>query len=641
MPKSLQRKLKIIQPEKMLKSAKNNTNQKEDLSIPIAKAQIKTRETRPGSKAINLRKITLSKITNTHNKKLEVKEKKKADKITIKKDIQKIRLFNKRVSKNGKSKKPMGKAIKAAAQKTLHNKLPRLFSAQKKLSVKARKAAVSMPTDEKLKGILDVFQPAAASEKRIEVPAETNKKTTENINITVDDNRPRIIPNNVKYIQSSHAKKLFVELPEDKKFWLLDGRKISNLNELRNELEIMSESIFVHHVNDYRNDFSTWVKDVFDEKELAEIILPIRNRKDLIFALDRWIGCITRNTGSSSKDSKVDSGKLMAEAKPENIRIDEISPGKPAIEKNTEVTVPGMKDSTVSQSVFCHENKLVSIKDLLSKKKEELLAAKPITSDVEGTTRNATLILEIKQEKIPDKENLAGLENPAKPGQAISAAAGEPAEQKEPITLPPLPQVSRAEMTAADMIRRDKFVLKGKKIEPDHAFLSTVRKSLGIVSVEDSDLSKDRHESVNGDYFTFSKRSASELSSAKTLEKTKPENSTFSSLEKQRLTDTIFLLTEEISSLKSQLEAYDEKLRMDMILHKLDQHDSLIKEEDRKRIKALAKMKELEEEEIGLKLKRARIKEMENQVFQREEDIREQESLIRKKKSLLDNETSH
>jgi hypothetical protein len=66
--------------------------------------------------------------------------------------------------------------------------------------------------------------------------------------------------------------------PEDKEFVLVDGRKIRDVKELAFALGEMGDNIFWHHVNDARNDFVSWINDVFDDKELAESLKNARDR---------------------------------------------------------------------------------------------------------------------------------------------------------------------------------------------------------------------------------------------------------------------------------------------------------------------------------------------------------------------------
>ena len=73
-------------------------------------------------------------------------------------------------------------------------------------------------------------------------------------------------------------KKILGEAPEEHHFVVADGRKLKNIIELADALETMSEEIFRHHVNEAKNDFSAWVKDVFYDHSLAEDILRAKNR---------------------------------------------------------------------------------------------------------------------------------------------------------------------------------------------------------------------------------------------------------------------------------------------------------------------------------------------------------------------------
>ena len=79
------------------------------------------------------------------------------------------------------------------------------------------------------------------------------------------------------------------EAPPDKKFVLKDGRLLKDMVELSHALEHMSDDVFNHHVNSYKNDFKNWITDVFGEKELASQIEKAKTRTDLQLAILRHI----------------------------------------------------------------------------------------------------------------------------------------------------------------------------------------------------------------------------------------------------------------------------------------------------------------------------------------------------------------
>ena len=67
-----------------------------------------------------------------------------------------------------------------------------------------------------------------------------------------------------------NKKKIMTTAHEQHHFHVADGMKLENLMQLMEYLEKMSDETYKYHVNDSKNDFSIWVKDVFDEPELAE-----------------------------------------------------------------------------------------------------------------------------------------------------------------------------------------------------------------------------------------------------------------------------------------------------------------------------------------------------------------------------------
>src|SRR3989338_425989 len=73
-------------------------------------------------------------------------------------------------------------------------------------------------------------------------------------------------------------KKVLGEAPVEHHFVVADGKKLKNIIELADALETMSEEIFRHHANEFKNDFSAWVKYVFYDHSLADDISRAKNR---------------------------------------------------------------------------------------------------------------------------------------------------------------------------------------------------------------------------------------------------------------------------------------------------------------------------------------------------------------------------
>jgi hypothetical protein len=70
------------------------------------------------------------------------------------------------------------------------------------------------------------------------------------------------------------------DVPEDKAFWAHDGRLFKNLDILAQGLGEMSDETFRYHVNESKNDFATWVRDVIGDDELAAMLQQDMTRQD-------------------------------------------------------------------------------------------------------------------------------------------------------------------------------------------------------------------------------------------------------------------------------------------------------------------------------------------------------------------------
>ena len=52
-------------------------------------------------------------------------------------------------------------------------------------------------------------------------------------------------------------------------FYLHEGGSLKNFEDLFAALQDMPEHVFLHHVNEEKNDFARWSRDVFGEVALA------------------------------------------------------------------------------------------------------------------------------------------------------------------------------------------------------------------------------------------------------------------------------------------------------------------------------------------------------------------------------------
>ncbi len=68
------------------------------------------------------------------------------------------------------------------------------------------------------------------------------------------------------------------KVKEESVFHLANGGVIDSMMCLANALDQMPMHVFNHHVNDDRNDFSNWIKEVINEPDLAD---NLQEAKDL------------------------------------------------------------------------------------------------------------------------------------------------------------------------------------------------------------------------------------------------------------------------------------------------------------------------------------------------------------------------
>jgi hypothetical protein len=81
--------------------------------------------------------------------------------------------------------------------------------------------------------------------------------------------------------------KMLGKTPNEYTFVLADGTKLRSLFDLMHALQDMTDDVFRHHVTEFRNDFSTWVHDVFREPKLAEELRGINTKLEAELVLLR------------------------------------------------------------------------------------------------------------------------------------------------------------------------------------------------------------------------------------------------------------------------------------------------------------------------------------------------------------------
>ncbi len=82
----------------------------------------------------------------------------------------------------------------------------------------------------------------------------------------------------MKRTKTEDANKILADAQGERCFWVNNGPVLRNLYELYGALKEMSNRTFQHHVNNEKNDFSAWVKEVIGDEKLANELLKSKNK---------------------------------------------------------------------------------------------------------------------------------------------------------------------------------------------------------------------------------------------------------------------------------------------------------------------------------------------------------------------------
>lgn len=76
------------------------------------------------------------------------------------------------------------------------------------------------------------------------------------------------------------AARVLADVVGDKSFFCRDGCVAKNLHQLADCLSQISEESFRHHVNEAKNDFVSWVRDVLGDDKLAKELAQVTEHKE-------------------------------------------------------------------------------------------------------------------------------------------------------------------------------------------------------------------------------------------------------------------------------------------------------------------------------------------------------------------------
>ena len=100
----------------------------------------------------------------------------------------------------------------------------------------------------------------------------------------------------MKPLNQESASYILADVHPDHHFQVKDGRRIKNLHELVDILKNMDDETFRHHVNDEKNDFRSWIRDIIRDDELVLNLAKSKTREGMIHSVQSRLKILEHHT---------------------------------------------------------------------------------------------------------------------------------------------------------------------------------------------------------------------------------------------------------------------------------------------------------------------------------------------------------
>jgi hypothetical protein len=79
------------------------------------------------------------------------------------------------------------------------------------------------------------------------------------------------------------------EAPEESYFWVFNGPILRSIQDLGDALGDMTKEQFEYHTKRNGNDFAAWIKNVFNQDELAKKIARLKSKRGMQNAIKKFL----------------------------------------------------------------------------------------------------------------------------------------------------------------------------------------------------------------------------------------------------------------------------------------------------------------------------------------------------------------
>ncbi len=175
----------------------------------------------------------------------------------------------KATKKSTRKKAARKKAVKRSTKK----------KAAKKTVKSTRKKAVKKSTRKKVARKKAVKKSTRKKVARKKVAKKSTRKKVARKKVAKKTAKKK--PAKTKPSSRQRVYNLTREVPEYQYFVLANGKPVKHVAELASILDQLEDHVFHHHVSADKNDFHNWVKDVFEDIELARKMAGASDKKHL------------------------------------------------------------------------------------------------------------------------------------------------------------------------------------------------------------------------------------------------------------------------------------------------------------------------------------------------------------------------
>jgi hypothetical protein len=173
------------------------------------------------------------------------------------------------------------------------------------------------------------------------------------------------------------------EVPPEKYFILRNGHPVRSLRELTEALDFIDDATFAHHLNEYRNDFASWIHGVINNPELAEIVRLAQTREEVLAALVQHREAAQQRVEESARKGEQKVRKLQKVTGDIDSLREQLAQKSRALEEERRAATKRMKEALDSELRARLAKERAKLKEALAKEKKERVSAQKLQADAQ------------------------------------------------------------------------------------------------------------------------------------------------------------------------------------------------------------------------------------------------------------------